>query len=158
MDYLKFELRSKILYFLDPLHQKISPFRKFLVQVSDKLNQAQSIKKMREFLQAEGHDILFNRDDQDISSLDILGAMIQAGLIASNDLSQLRKMVEFIPRIDLAPQIDEFNKNNSVCKKGKFVEIAFGRLAILDCLKLIVKNSIIREQRGSVWRFSYEGP
>ena len=93
------------------------------MQVSNELNQARSVEKMREFLQTEGHDILSNRGDQDISSLDILGATIQASLITSNDLSQLKRMVEFIPQIDVAQQVDEFNKNNRIFKKGKLVEI-----------------------------------
>ncbi|XP_028393317.1 apoptotic protease-activating factor 1-like isoform X2 [Dendronephthya gigantea] len=75
---------------------------------------------MREYLQTEGHDILQNLDDQGLSSLDILAAMIRACLISPSDLSQLRGMVEFIPRSDLAQQIDEFNKNNRIFKKVPF--------------------------------------
>ena len=92
------------------------------MQVSDQLNQPRFVERMKEFLQTENHNILRDFDDRKFSSLDILGAMVQACLISSNDLSQLRRMVELISRIDLAQQIDEFNKNNGVYKKGKFVD------------------------------------
>ena len=97
----------------DPLRQKIKSFRKFLVKLSEGLNQASFIEKMKEYLREEGHDI----SDEDFCPLDIFQKMIQTRIISPNELSKLTKMMEFCSRNDLMQQINEFINNRGVFRK-----------------------------------------
>ena len=100
---------------LDPLCQTLSVFRKFLVKLSDDLNQAPFIEKMKEYLRNEGDDV----SDEDVCPLDIFQKMVQTCVISPNELSKLTKMMEFCSRNDLMPRIDEFINSRGVFRKGK---------------------------------------
>ena len=97
----------------DSLHQNITLFRKFLVKLSDDLNQTPFIERMKEYLRDEGHNI----SDKDVCPLDIFQKMIQTCVISPNELSKLTKMMEFCSRNDLMRRIDEFVNNSGVSRK-----------------------------------------
>ncbi len=70
--------------------------------------------KMKEYLNSKGHENLHNFAHQEVCSLDILQAMMQACLISPPDLSLLKEMMEFCSRNDLLQRIDEVN-HKKVC-------------------------------------------
>ena len=90
--------------FADSNYQSaITPYRKLLVTLSDKLNESRSFDRMAGFLKDAGHDIL-----QDCSHDDVLGifqAMDQAKLISLDDLSFLEEMLNSISRKDLVEMV-----------------------------------------------------
>ena len=96
-----------IYYFLfaDSNYQSaITPYRKLLVTLSDKLNESRSLDRMAGFLKDAGHDIL-----QDCSPDDVLGifqAMEHAKLVSSDNLSLLKEMLNSILRKDLVEMIE----------------------------------------------------
>ena len=91
--------------FADSNYQSaITPYRKLLVTLSDKLNESRSFDRMAGFLKDAGHDIL-----QDCSPDDVLGifqAMDHAKLISLDDLSFLEEMLNSISRKDLVEMIE----------------------------------------------------
>ena len=112
------------------MHQKITPFRKFLVKLSDDLKQAPFVEKMHAYLQKEGYDVTH----QDFCPLDIFQTMIQTCLISPNELSKLKEMMAFCARNDLMRTIDEFNNK----RKGKVNFPSFLRQLYLPNLQLFI--------------------
>ena len=85
------------------------------MKLSDDLNRAPLIEKMKEYLRKEGQDF----SDGDICPLDIFQAMIESCVLSSSELSKLTEMMEFCSRNDLIKRIDEFKNNRDGFKKGK---------------------------------------
>ncbi len=85
------------------------------MKLSDDLNQVSLIVKMKEYLNSKGYENLHNFAHQEVCSLDILQAMMQAYLISPKNLSLLKEMMEFCSRNDLLQRIDEFNNKKGLC-------------------------------------------
>lgn len=94
------------------------------MKLSDDLNQVSVIVKMKEYLNSKGYENIHHFAHQEVSSLDILQAMMQAFLISPQNLSLLREMMAFCYRNYLVQRIDEFNNNIAVSKKGLCVFVS----------------------------------
>ena len=104
---------------LDPLGPTyITVFRKFILKLSDDLNQAFLTEKMKEYLTSKGYGNLPCFGSDEVCSLDIVQAITQARLISSQDLSSLKEMVISCSRNDLVERIDDFINNPGIFKKG----------------------------------------
>ena len=100
---------------LDPDYKLlISPYRKLLVTLSDKLSQVRDLQRMKHFLEDAGYE-LFQDSPMD-DPLEIFLAMEHARLMSSKDLSFLREMMSSFHREDLVKIIDEFNESRGIRK------------------------------------------
>ena len=100
------------------------------MNLSDKLNQAPFIEKMKQYLHNEGYDI----SEEDICPLDVFQTMIQTCLISPNELSKLKEMMAFCARNDLMRSVGEFNNK----RKGKVNFPSFLRQLYLPNLQLFI--------------------